>query len=223
MKLRRVVFLAEHAIVVQGDVSGDAEVHGPRSADGVRLLPGAGPGLRLLRDAGFAFHVIGNRPGVARGQLDEDDLAALAVRFGELFESEDLALTGSSFCPHDPRGVRRGYAVECVCRLPRPGLLLQAARRSGFDVARSWLLGDTLDDVEAGVRAGCRTVLVDDGNETEWRLSELRLPHHVAEGLGEAALLVLEDEHVLDWRRRAAGAQVGKGAGVQVGEGAGAT
>lgn len=213
MSLRRVVFVADKAIVTPGDACGDVEGRVRRSARGSRLLPGVGPGLRLLRDAGFAFHVIGNRPDVARGQLEEDDLRILSVRLEELFEHDDLALTGSSFCPHDPHGVRRGYTVECLCRLPRPGLLLQAAHRYGFDIARSWLIGDTLDDVEAGVRAGCRTVLVDDGNEREWRLSEPRLPHHVAEGLGEAALLILEDEHVLDWRRRAARAQVGEGAG----------
>ena len=199
MSLRRVVFLAEAGIVVPDDASSQSDGHG------LRLLAGAGPALRLLRDAGFAFQVIGNMPCVARGECDEDELRVVAGRLEELLENEGVALTGASFCPHDPHGVRRDYAVECLCRLPRPGLLQQAAHEHGIDVARSWLIGDTLDEIEAGVRAGCRTVLLDDGREREWRLTELRLPHHVAEGLGEAALLVLEDEHVLDWRRRAAG------------------
>ena len=198
MTLRRAVFLAENGIVVQGDAASAGDGRIPR------LLPAAGPGLRLLRDAGFAFHVIGNRPCVARGECDEDELRTVARRFERLLEDEGVALTGCSFCPHDPHGVRRDYAVDCLCRLPRPGLLQRAAREHGLDLARSWLIGDSLDEIEAGVRAGCRTVLLDDGRESEWRLSELRLPHHVAEGLGEAALLILEDEHVLDWRRRAA-------------------
>ncbi len=205
MSLRRAIFLAENGIVAPGDASGD------RDGRGLRLRPGVGPGLRLLRDAGFVFHLIGNRPCVARGDRDEEVLRADAQRLGELLEDEGVALTGCSFCPHDPHGVRRDYAVDCLCRLPRPGLLQRAAREHGFDVARSWLIGDSLDEIEAGVRAGCRTVLLDDGREREWLLSELRLPHHVAEGLGEAALLVLEDEHVLDWRRRAGAGRLGVG------------
>ena len=59
------------------------------------------------------------------------------------------------------------------------------------------------------MRGGCRTVLLDEGREREWRLSEMRLPHHVALGLDEAALLILEDEHVPDWRRRIAASSVG--------------
>ena len=203
MSLRKVVFLAENSIVVPGDVPGDGS--GAAGARGLRLLPAAGPGLRLLADAGFAFHVIGKVPGVARGQFEADELSVLARRLEELLEAEGVTLTGSSFCPHDPHGVRRGRdRVSLPAAAPRSAAAGDA--RARFRHPRSWLIGDTLDDVEAGVRAGCRTVLLDDGSERDWRLSELRLPHHVAEGLGEAALLILEDEHVLDWRRRAAGA-----------------
>jgi len=200
MSLQRAVFLAENGIVVPSDASS------ARDGRGARLLLGAGPGLRLLRDAGFAFHVFGNRPCVALGECNEDELTVVAQHLEALLEDEGVGLTGCSFCPHDPRGVRRDYAVDCLCRLPRPGLLQRAAREHGIDLERSWLIGDSLDEIEAGVRVGCRTVLLDDGREQEWRLSELRLPHHVAEGLGEAALLILEDEHVLDWRRRATAA-----------------
>jgi D-glycero-D-manno-heptose 1,7-bisphosphate phosphatase len=199
MSAHRAMFLAGDGIVVH-DGSPNPD---PRR---LRLVPGAGAGLRLLRDAGFSFHVISNQPGVARGLFDEDDLAPLRARFDELLAGEGIAMAAFSYCPHDPHGVRRGYAIDCVCRSPRPGLVLRAAREHDLDIAHSWLIGDTLDDIEAGVRAGCRTVLLDDGREREWRLSETRLPHHVALGMDEAALLVLEDDHVLDWRERAVAA-----------------
>jgi histidinol-phosphate phosphatase family protein len=190
------MFLAEDGIVVHD---------GPPSLDPrrMRLVTGAGSALQLLRDAGFSFHVISHQPGVARGLFDEEELAPVRIRLDELLAAEGIPLADFSYCPHDPHGVRRGYAVDCVCRTPRPGLLMRAAREHDLDIARSWLIGDRLDDIEAGVRAGCRTVLLDDGREREWRLSETRLPHHMALGLDEAALLVLEDEHVLDWRERA--------------------
>jgi D-glycero-D-manno-heptose 1,7-bisphosphate phosphatase len=73
---------------------------------------------------------------------------------------------------------------------PGPGLLLRAAQELSVDLERSWCIGDALDHVEAGRRAGCRTVLVDNGNETEWHLSSMRTPDFLAADLGEAADLV---------------------------------
>ncbi len=83
------------------------------------------------------------------------------------------------------------YAVACDCRKPAPGLLLRAAEELGLELAASWLVGDILDDVEAGRRAGCRTVLIDNGNETEWRDGHHRMPHLAAPDLAAAAERIL--------------------------------
>jgi histidinol phosphatase-like enzyme len=77
--------------------------------------------------------------------------------------------------------------VDCACRKPAPGLVLRAARELGVDAGRSWVVGDILHDVEAGRRAGCRTVLIDNGNETQWQGSALRMPHILVHGLDQAA------------------------------------
>jgi hypothetical protein len=74
-------------------------------------------------------------------------------------------------------------------------LLHQAARAHHVDLRRSWMVGDTLDDIEAGRRAGCRSVLMDVGNETVWRMSPLRTPHHRAANLLEAAHTILAADH----------------------------
>src|SRR5207237_955421 len=71
------------------------------------------------------------------------------------------------------------------------GLLLRAAEDHQIDPGRSWFVGDILDDVEAGRRAGCRTVLIDNGNETEWILNADRQPHYYAADIDEAARLIL--------------------------------
>ena len=81
--------------------------------------------------------------------------------------------------------------MRCLCRKPQPGLLWQAAHQLKIDLEQSWLIGDILDDVEAGNRATCRTVLVDNGNETEWRLGAQRRPLHFAQSLRQAARLIL--------------------------------
>src|SRR5919197_46875 len=103
-----------------------------------------------------------------------------------------LHRAGFYYCPHHPAGAVEEHAVVCACRKPAPGLLLRAAREHGVDLARSWLVGDILDDVEAGRRAGCRTILLDNGHETEWVLRPERVPHPVASELLDAARLIAD-------------------------------
>ena len=81
-------------------------------------------------------------------------------RLQDLLFREQLTLDGFYYCPHHPDGSVGAYARDCHCRKPMPGLLLQAAQDHGIDLRSSWMIGDILHDVEAGNRAGCRTVLI---------------------------------------------------------------
>jgi D-glycero-D-manno-heptose 1,7-bisphosphate phosphatase len=91
------------------------------------------------------------------------------------------------FCPHHPEGVVRIYAKECVCRKPSEGLLIEAAQKWNIDLSQSWMVGDILNDIEAGSRAGCKTILVNNGNETEWIFTPQRTPTLIVRDLAEAA------------------------------------
>lgn len=166
----------------------------------VRLAHGAPEALRLLRDAGFRLAVITNQPGIARGLFSESAFADLAAYLSTALKRLGVCLDGVYYCPHDPAGVVPSYAVDCFCRKPKPGLILRAARELRADLKRSWFIGDILNDVEAGKQAGCRTVLLDNGNETEWRQSRLRVPDALARDLPAAARLILD--HSIGWRRR---------------------
>ncbi len=156
----------------------------------MRLSPGAPEGLRLLHQAGFRLVVVSNQSGVARGYFPEEALVAVEQRLRELLGEVGVPLTGFYYCPHHPQGTVPRYTVACTCRKPAQGLLLRAAHEHGIELSRCWVIGDILDDVEAGRRAGCRTVLIDNGSETQWEASSLRLPHYLAPDLGQAARLI---------------------------------
>lgn len=157
----------------------------------IRLAPGAEQALPQLARAGFRFAVISNQPGVALGRFSEQALAGVDARLRELLAAIGVELSGFYYCPHHPAGVVPEYAVTCDCRKPAPGLVLRAACDLGANLQRSWLVGDILDDIEAGNRAGCGTVLLDNGNETEWVLGPARYPGHIARTLLEAARIIL--------------------------------
>lgn len=158
----------------------------------IRLAAGAAEGLSLLHDAGFRVAVVSNQSGVAHGYFAEDDLRIVETRLRQMLQEIDVSLAGFFYCPHHPKGKIVKYAIACDCRKPAPGLILAAARQLGCDLQRCWMIGDILDDVEAGRRAGCRTVLIDNGNETEWRSGRFREPHFRAADFATAARLIVD-------------------------------
>lgn len=153
----------------------------------IRLARGVAEGVRRLHLLGYRLIVISNQPGIARGYFSELAMLDVERRLRELLFEAAAPLTGFYFCPHDPRGRVAHYARHCACRKPAPGLLRWAARRHDLDLSRSWFIGDILDDVEAGNRAGCRTVLLDNGHEHQWRQGPHRRPDRIAADLLEAA------------------------------------
>ena len=154
--------------------------------DRIELTPGVGPALRLLQDHGFALIVITNQPGVGEGRFPATALKRVRTRIDRLLAPHQVVLTGFYFCPH--AAVRS--APTCTCRKPEPGLLQRAALEHDVELADSWMVGDILNDVEAGRRAGCRTALIDCGNETEWNLSPWRMPDVVTADFTTAARLI---------------------------------
>lgn len=157
----------------------------------MKFTPNAELGLQLLQQAGYPLIVISNQSGVARGYFSETALIPVIHRLQEMLLQIDVTLTGFYYCPHHPQGVVVSYAIDCDCRKPQAGLFHQAAREHAIDLSRSWFIGDILHDMAAGRAAGCRTVLIDNGNETEWQLSQTSLPHHVVTDLYEAARVIL--------------------------------
>lgn len=125
----------------------------------VKLLPGVVEGLSELRRLGFALVVVSNQSGVARGYFGEEQVeavnAAIAAKLGP-----EARIDRFLFCPHLPEGIVPEYSFACECRKPKPGMILQAARELGIDLARSYLVGDSERDLAAGRAAGVGTVLV---------------------------------------------------------------
>lgn len=157
----------------------------------MRLAPFAADALSQLGRLGVPMIVVSNQPGVALGHFDIAQLEAVRERLAGMFEGCGAVLSGFHFCPHHPQGSVAAYACRCECRKPAAGLLLRAAQEHAIDLHRSWLVGDILDDVEAARRAGCRSVLICNGHETEWRGGLLRTPDHLVRDIGEAARLVV--------------------------------
>jgi D-glycero-D-manno-heptose 1,7-bisphosphate phosphatase len=161
--------------------------------DRIHLMEGALEGLSLLQKEGYRLIVVTNQSGIARGYFQEQDLEQVEMRLKQLLQPAGIHLDGFYHCPHHPDGSVERYAVNCICRKPWPGMLNKATLELGLDMTVSWLVGDILNDIEAGNRAGCRTVLLDNAHETEWELTPVREPTFAAKNLYEAACTILRE------------------------------
>ena len=151
-------------------------------------VPGA---MKALKDAGFLLVLISNQSGIARGLFTENDLEPVKAKIQEELLPVGVQLDAFYFCPHHPCGHVDQYNIVCSCRKPKPGMLLQAAAALNIDLRQSWMVGDILDDVEAGNRAGCRTILIDNGNENRWQKAAIRHPTFKAASFADAAEMIL--------------------------------
>lgn len=155
------------------------------------FAPGVIRGLKRLQAAGFRLIIVSNQSGVAYGLFDEWQVRAMLAHLVRELTKSAVYLDGFLFCPHHPKGSVSVYRQECFCRKPRPGMLLAAAKMFRVSLEESWLIGDILDDVEAASRAGCRSVLINNGNETAWVGGSFRAPQAQAVDFAEAAELIL--------------------------------
>src|SRR6266498_1573691 len=143
MMKRAAVFLDKDGTLVE-DIPYRADVNR------IHFFPDVFAALRLLHRAGFALVIVTNQAGMAYGQFGERDLARMECSLRTKLIDADIPLDGFYYCPHHPNGIVEPYAVHCLCRKPKPGLLMRAASELRIDMSRSWMVGDTLHDVEAG-------------------------------------------------------------------------
>lgn len=150
------------------------------------ILPGVVDGLAVLRDAGYRLILVTNQAGIARGYYVQAVMDRLHDHLRASLAASGVKFDAIYFCPHHPQGSVCGLAIECNCRKPAPGLLLQAARDFDLDLGKSVLIGDKLSDIQAGQRAGVGiTVLVESGHALE--PSARSQANHVALNLLAAA------------------------------------
>ena len=133
------------------------------SSAALRRSPGAAGAIRRINESGLAAVVVTNQSGIARGLFDEAFVARVHARLREMLRAEGAMIDAFYFCPHHPTEGRGAYRKACDCRKPAPGMLLQAAEELRIDPSRSYMVGDTLKDIEAGGRAGAQGILVRTG------------------------------------------------------------
>ena len=161
----------------------------------LRLLPGAAAGIRLLNQNGTPVSLVTNQPVVARGICTEHDVEFIHKELNRRLLGKGAWIDAFYYCPHHPDATLEQYRVKCSCRKPEAGMILRAVEEQDLDLSRSVMIGDTTQDIMAGRRAGCRTILVRTGHggRDPWQYD--CVPDWTAKNLLEAARIWLGENH----------------------------
>lgn len=161
----------------------------------LNLLPRVAETIKMLNGAGFKVIIVSNQSGVARGFFSEEVVNEINTKLERELLKKEAFVDGTYFCPHHPEIGTPPYRKNCNCRKPKPGLLLQAAKDHEIELSRSYTVGDEIKDIEAGVRAGCKTVLVLTGKERDMPKRDWNVrPDYIAKNLHDAACWILSKE-----------------------------
>lgn len=120
-------------------------------------------GLKELQEMGFLLVIITNQSGIARGYFSENQFLDYARGLETLLRAQGVSITQTYYCPHHPQGSVKRYAIECMCRKPKTQMILTASQYHRIDLTSSWLVGDSMSDIEAGKRSGLKSILLSDG------------------------------------------------------------
>jgi D-glycero-D-manno-heptose 1,7-bisphosphate phosphatase len=161
------------------------------SPDQIQFIPGAIEAIKKLNQAGYKVVVITNQAGVARGLITEDMLQTIDKTLHKFILNGGAHLDGLYYCPHHPEHGTYPYKQACECRKPHPGLIKRAHRDLDVDLSRSFMIGDKATDVEAGKRAGTKTILVLSGRGLQEKNRLKDTPDKIADNLGQAVDWIL--------------------------------
>ena len=171
-------------------------VDSPFTVEQLKLFPWAGEAIKKLTEGGYKVVIASNQPAIAKGQLSWETFEKISDKMRKELAKQAAFVDGEYYCFHHPEAVIADLKVNCECRKPKSGLLLQAAREHDIDLLESWMIGDNLTDIKAGKSAGCKTVLVGKMKCQLCRLmdEEDARPDSIASSLSEAVSVILNSE-----------------------------
>ena len=143
----RAIFLDRDGVINQAEIV-DGVPRSPRKFDEFKILSGVKEAIAGFKKKGFKIIVVTNQPEVSRGLLEKEELDKMHAHLKTKLDVDDIFI-----CLHDDHH-------NCNCRKPKPGMLMEAAKRWNIDLSESYMVGDRWKDIEAGKDAGCKTVLI---------------------------------------------------------------
>ncbi|MFX0186830.1 MAG: D-glycero-beta-D-manno-heptose 1,7-bisphosphate 7-phosphatase [Candidatus Hodarchaeota archaeon] len=154
-KKKKAIFLDRDGVI-------NKEISYISNPDDFEFIEGSIEALKILKEKNFLLIVITNQAGIARGYYTEEMLKKIHNKMTRILKQNNIVLDDIFYCPHHP-----DITGICDCRKPKPGMIIKAKNKYNIDLQSSFMVGDTLNDIEAGLNAKCKTILVLTGYGSE--------------------------------------------------------
>ena len=167
--------------------------HYAHRIDQLELIPKSAEAIRLLNKNGFKVIVVSNQSGVARGYYQEKDIEIYNREMKKKLKEKNAYIDAIYYCPHYSEATIKECRIDCDCRKPIPVMLTQVEKDLNLHLKLSFLIGDKMSDIEAGYRAGCKTILVltGQGNDELKKISKMDIkPNYISNNLYTAVQII---------------------------------
>ena len=170
----------------------------PANPGEIKLLPDVGKAINKFKNLGFKVIIISNQPGIAKDKFTMDAFEEMKEKVRDELRKQEAIVDAEYYCLHHPDGKNEDYKVICDCRKPKPGMIQQAADEHDIDLSSSWMIGDGVNDIQAGQAAGCKTILIGRMKCDLCELLEVEgaKPDFIAPNLFKASLIIEEEERM---------------------------
>ncbi len=170
-----------------------------QTIDQVEFVPGIFELLREAKKLGYLNILVSNQPGIALKKINNKNFQLVKSFINKRLENQKIIFDKEYYCFHHPFAKISIYKLNCNCRKPKSGLLLQAAKETGIDLKKSWMVGDGIADIIAGAEIGCKTILLGNIYEAEYlRLLEEQLkplkPNYLVKKISEILPIIQKGE-----------------------------
>jgi D,D-heptose 1,7-bisphosphate phosphatase len=171
-------------------------IDSPFTVEQFKLLPSVGKAINKFHKLGFLVILISNQPGMAKNQYSIDVFEKIEEKMKKELEKDNAKLDAQYYCFHHPEAKNKKYKKVCNCRKPKPGMILQATKDYDIDISKSWMIGDGINDIQAGTTAGCKTILIGNMKCDLCKIMEKKgvKPNFIVPNLYKAFLIIERDE-----------------------------
>jgi len=171
-------------------------VDSPSSVEQFKLLSDIGKAINKLQELGFKVIVISNQPGLAKKHYDIDVFEKIKKKMETELAKYGAKLDAEYYCLHHPEAKIVEYQVICNCRKPEPGMILQATKEHNIELSKSWMIGDGINDIQAGQKARCKTIFIGmiKCDICKFMEKEGVKPDFIAPNLYKASLIIEKEE-----------------------------
>jgi len=130
------------------------------NVDEIKLLPNVGKAINNFKKLGYKVIIVSNQPGLAKDKFTPKAFDEMKEKVRIELKKQGATIDDEFYCIHHPEGKVKEYTKVCNCRKPKPGMILEAAKKHNIDLSKSWMIGDGITDIQAGQNAGVKTIFI---------------------------------------------------------------